>query len=43
MIANGDEWFPAEPTGPYIRLNFSGPDPDRFGEAAAILGDALTP
>jgi DNA-binding transcriptional MocR family regulator len=41
MIANGDEWFPAEPTSPYIRLNFSGPDPDRFGEAAAILGDCL--
>ncbi len=42
IIADGREWFPAEPPAPYIRLNFSGPDPDRFPEAAAILGNALT-
>ncbi len=27
IIAPGSEWFPAEPAGPYIRLNFSGPRP----------------
>ncbi len=42
VIAAGDEWFPAEPTAPYVRLNFSGPDPEAFGPAAAVLGDALT-
>ena len=41
VIAPGTEWFPAEPSGPYIRLNYAGPNPDRFPEAAAILGDAL--
>lgn len=42
MIAPGDEWFPAEPAGPYIRLNYSGPDPSAFGEGAKILGAFLT-
>jgi DNA-binding transcriptional MocR family regulator len=41
IIAPGTEWFPAEPTGPFIRLNFSGPDPERFPDAARILGAAL--
>ena len=27
MIAPGTEWFPAEPSGPFIRLNYSGPTP----------------
>ncbi len=26
-IAAGTEWFPAEPSGPFIRLNYSGPNP----------------
>lgn len=41
IIAPGNEWFPAEPSGPYIRLNYSGPDPDRFNEAARIIGETL--
>ncbi|MBQ1442889.1 MAG: PLP-dependent aminotransferase family protein [Renibacterium sp.] len=41
IIAPGSEWFPAEPSAPYIRLNFSGPDPERFPEAARIIGDVL--
>jgi len=41
MIAPGSEWFPAEPSGPHIRLNYSGEDPDRFPEAARILGEAI--
>jgi len=41
VIAPGTEWFPAEPSGPYIRLNYSGEDPGRFPDAARILGDAL--
>ncbi|MBT8158922.1 MULTISPECIES: PLP-dependent aminotransferase family protein [Arthrobacter] len=41
IIAPGTEWFPAEPSGPYIRLNYSGENPERFPEAARILGEAL--
>lgn len=41
IIAAGDEWFPAEPSGPYVRLNYSSDDPGRFPEAARILGDVL--
>lgn len=41
IVAPGAEWFPAEPSGPYLRLNYSGEGPERFGEAARILGAAL--
>ena len=41
LIAPGDEWFPAEPSGPYIRLNFSAEDIGRFAEAGEVLGNAL--
>ena len=37
IIAPGTEWFPAEPSGPYVRLNYSGADPARYPEAAQIL------
>ncbi|WP_221584818.1 PLP-dependent aminotransferase family protein [Microbacterium sp. G2-8] len=41
LIAPGHEWFPAESPGPHVRLNFSGPAPDRFADAARILGEVL--
>jgi DNA-binding transcriptional MocR family regulator len=41
MIASGDDLFPAEPTGSFLRLNFSGPEPGRFDTAARILGEVL--
>lgn len=41
MIAAGDEWFPAEPAGPYLRLNYSGPNPSAYDQAARILGRLL--
>jgi len=41
LIAPGTEWFPAEPPGPFLRLNFSGPNPAAFREAAQILGESL--
>ena len=41
IIAPGTEWFPAEPAGPFIRLNYSGPNPAAFPEAARILAEAL--
>ncbi|MCI9887801.1 PLP-dependent aminotransferase family protein [Micrococcales bacterium 31B] len=40
LIAAGHEWFPAEPTGEYVRLVFAGPSPGRFIEAARALGEA---
>ncbi|MBS4754601.1 PLP-dependent aminotransferase family protein [Nocardioides sp. zg-ZUI104] len=41
VVAPGTEWFPAEPAGPYLRLNYAGPQPAAFGEAARILGRSL--
>ena len=41
VIAPGDEWFPAEPDAPYLRLNYSGPNPAVFADAARILGRRL--
>lgn len=38
LVAAGDEWFPAEPTGQYLRLNFAGPNPAAFGDAARVIG-----
>ena len=43
LVAPGTEWFPAEPAGPFLRLNYSGPGPSAFPEAARILGRALEP
>jgi len=42
IIAPGTEWFPAEPSGTFVRLNFSNENPDRFPAAAQILGDVLS-
>ena len=41
IIATGNDWFPAEPTGRYLRLNYSGPNPSTFPDAARIIGQAL--
>jgi DNA-binding transcriptional MocR family regulator len=41
IIAPGNEWFPAEPAGPFIRLNYSGTNPGAFPEGARIIGDML--
>ena len=41
VVAPGDEWFPAEPSGPFVRLNYSGPEPERFHDAARIIGAVL--
>jgi DNA-binding transcriptional MocR family regulator len=41
VIAPGAEWFPAEPAGPYVRLNYSGDNPERFPDAARILGEVV--
>lgn len=41
VIAAGDEWFPAEPAGAYVRLNYSGPDPGSFERGARVIGTAL--
>jgi len=42
VVAPGTEWFPAEPTAPFLRLSFAGPDPGRFPDGARILGEVLT-
>jgi DNA-binding transcriptional MocR family regulator len=42
IIAAGTEWFPAEPTGPFIRLNYAGPNPGAFPEGTRIIGQELS-
>ncbi|MDP5228439.1 MULTISPECIES: PLP-dependent aminotransferase family protein [Arthrobacter] len=41
LVADGTGWFPAEPSGAYLRLNFSGPAPERFPEGVGLLAEAL--
>ena len=41
IITPGPECFPAEPSGQFVRLNYSGADPARFPEAAGILGEVV--
>ncbi|MGY2746561.1 aminotransferase-like domain-containing protein [Arthrobacter sp. UYCu723] len=41
IIAAGTEWFPAEPAGPFIRLNYAGPNPGAFPEGARIIGRSI--
>ncbi|WP_406691393.1 PLP-dependent aminotransferase family protein [Saccharopolyspora sp. ID03-671] len=41
VVAPGDEWFPAEPTGRFLRLNYAGPNPGAYPEAARIIGAAV--
>jgi DNA-binding transcriptional MocR family regulator len=40
-VASGHEWFPTEPSGPYLRLNFTGPDPTGYPAAARSIAAAL--
>jgi DNA-binding transcriptional MocR family regulator len=40
-VSAGDEWFPAEPDGPFLRLGFAAAPPDQFDRAAGILGRVL--
>ena len=41
LLAPGTEWFPAEPSGPFVRLNYAAENPDRFPEAGRVLGETL--
>jgi DNA-binding transcriptional MocR family regulator len=41
MVAPGADWFPAEPTGAYIRLNYSGARPEQFAGAMETVAAAL--
>jgi DNA-binding transcriptional MocR family regulator len=41
IIAPGNECFPAEPTGPCLRLTYSGPNPGVFPDGARMIGRTL--
>lgn len=41
IVAPGHEWFPAEAAGPFLRLNYAGPNPAAFAAGARILGRAI--
>ncbi|OPX16598.1 PLP-dependent aminotransferase family protein, partial [Gordonia sp. i37] len=40
-ISPGAEWFPAEPTGLFVRLTYSAVTPDRYDDAVRILSESL--
>ncbi|MEV6278026.1 PLP-dependent aminotransferase family protein [Nocardia sp. NPDC051832] len=40
-VAPGHQWFPAEPSGPFLRLNFTGPNPQGFPAAAQTIAAVL--
>jgi DNA-binding transcriptional MocR family regulator len=42
LVAGGTMWFPSEPSGPYVRLTYSGPDPSAFPGAVRTLGKAIS-
>ncbi|KQP53734.1 PLP-dependent aminotransferase family protein [Agreia sp. Leaf283] len=41
MVAPGADWFPAEPTGSFIRLNYSGARPEQFAGAMETVAAQL--
>lgn len=41
VFAPGNDWFPAEPTGSFIRLNYSGARIEQFGTAAETIARLL--
>lgn len=41
LVGPGNEWFPAEPTGPYLRLNYASPSADAFQGAAQVIEAAV--
>ncbi|MEE1928249.1 PLP-dependent aminotransferase family protein [Streptomyces sp. TRM 70351] len=41
IVAPGDEWFPAEPTGRFLRLNYAGPGPGAFADGVRVIGRLL--
>lgn len=43
IVAAGDDWFPAEPTGRYLRLNYAATDPGGFDKAGRVIGQYLSP
>jgi glycosyltransferase involved in cell wall biosynthesis len=40
-VSAGEEWFPAEPDGPHLRLGYAAAPQDQFERAAQILGRVL--
>lgn len=40
-VAAGDEWFPAEPAAPYLRLTFIGPEPGGYAAALQVVERAV--
>lgn len=41
LVAGGEAWFPAEPTAPYLRLNFAGPNPGAFPDGVRIIARTM--
>lgn len=42
LLAPGADWFPAEPPGAFVRLNYTGAPTDHFGPALATVSSTLS-
>ncbi len=42
IIGAGNDWFPAEAAGKYVRLTFAGPNSGSFPDAARTLGEVIS-
>jgi DNA-binding transcriptional MocR family regulator len=43
LFSPGGDWFPAEPTGSFLRLNYSRARPEQFEEAVTVIARLLPP
>ena len=41
VVSPGRHWFPAEPTGPFLRLSYVGADPETLVRGVEILKGVL--
>jgi DNA-binding transcriptional MocR family regulator len=43
LFSPGGDWFPAEPTGSFLRLNYSRARPEQFEQAVTVIARLLPP
>jgi DNA-binding transcriptional MocR family regulator len=41
IVGAGDDYFPAEPTGKFLRLNYAGSNAGEFPDAARTIGSVI--
>ncbi|WP_312179772.1 PLP-dependent aminotransferase family protein, partial [Arthrobacter sp.] len=41
LVAPGSDWFPTDPAGSFLRLNYAGAHPHQFGPALRVIASVL--